>query len=88
VVLFRATGPDDMPTAQEMADMQTFFDQSPVLNNCPKQVIIARFDQMETRFAELAWGRALLTDDFNVERAQTFAQQWMDHPAVPEATTC
>jgi uncharacterized protein DUF3105 len=81
-------GQGDCPTAEEMAKLQQFFDQSPAQATCPKQVIVARFDNMDTRFALLAWGRALLINDFDLDTALTFAQQWMDHEAVPEAPTC
>jgi hypothetical protein len=73
-----------------MDQMQQFFEQAPVSSNatCPKKVLVVRFDSMNTRFALLAWGRALLFDDFNLDTALTFAQQWMDHADVPERGTC
>ena len=66
--------------------MQAFFDQAPDSGNasCPTKVVVARFDQMETPFALLAWGRALLLDEFDIDTALTFAEQWTDHDAVPE----
>lgn len=90
VALYRCPSPTDCPTDAEMAQMQAFFDQSPVSANaaCPKKVIVARFDSMTTKFALLAWGRAYLTDTFDLDTALTFAQQWMDHEAVPERGLC
>lgn len=81
------------PSADEMAQMQALFDQAPTPNassnqNCAKEMIVARFDSMTTRFAEVAWGRALMTDDFNLDRALTFANQWTDAGSEPEKTTC
>jgi hypothetical protein len=90
VALYRCSGPDDCVSDAEMAQLQALYDQSPTSVNpsCPRKVIVARFDQMETRFALLAWGRALLTDEFDLDTALTFAQQWMDHEAVPERGLC
>ena len=90
VALYRCSGPDDCPSDAEMAQLQAFFDQAPVSINpsCPNKVIVARFDQMDTRFAMLAWGRALLVNEFDLDTALTFAQQWMDHEAVPERGQC
>ena len=70
--------------------MQAWFDQAPASANagCPKKVLVVRFDDMSTRFGLLAWGRALLTDQFDLDTALTFAQQWMDHDAAPERGVC
>lgn len=79
------------PSSDEMTQMQTWFDQAPAVDpsqRCDKEVIVARFDSMTTRFAEVAWGRALLSDEFNLDTARTFAQQWMDHGTEPEAAIC
>jgi hypothetical protein len=91
VALYRCPNDQDCPSDAELAEMRRFFDEAPTsafAPNCPDKVIVARFDQMQTRFALLAWGRALLLDDFDVDTAKTFAQQWMDHEAVPERGAC
>ncbi|CAN5791814.1 hypothetical protein BH24CHL5_BH24CHL5_10300 [soil metagenome] len=90
VALYRCTSTEDCPSEDEMAELQAFFDQAPTSINqaCPRKVLVARFDQMSTRFALLAWGRALLMDDFDVDTALTFAEQWTDHDAVPERGAC
>ena len=49
--------------------------------------IVARFDEMSTPFAVLAWNRALLLDRFDLAQASAFAQQWTDVTA-PEADRC
>ena len=89
VALYRCSG-DDCPSSEEMAQLQAFFDQAPASVNptCARKVIVARFDQMDTRFALLAWGRALLVNEFDLDTALTFAQQWTDHEAVPERGAC
>jgi hypothetical protein len=83
-------GQGDCISAADMAQMQAFFDQAPTSINpsCPTKVVVARFDSMNTRFAVLAWGRAFLMDDFDLDAALLFAQQWQDHPAVPERGLC
>ncbi len=93
VVTYRCTGPNDCPSDAEMAQMQAFFDQAPTPDSSQacaidKEVLVARFDSMTTRFAYLAWGRALLTDEFDTNNALAFANQWMDHGTEPEKTTC
>jgi hypothetical protein len=90
VALYRCPSDADCPTDAEMAQLQAFFDQAPTSVNpaCPTKIIVARLDQMSTRFALLAWGRALLTDEFDLDTALTFAQQWTDHEAVPERGLC
>ncbi len=83
-------GQGDCISAEEMAQMQAFFDQAPDsgVAACPKKVVVVRFDSMDTDFAMLAWGRALLTNDFDIDTALTFTEQWMDHDAVPEKGLC
>lgn len=91
VALYRCPTDEDCVTDAEMAELQRFYSEapnSPIAQTCPRKVIVARFDSMSTRFAVLAWGRALLTDEFDLDTALTFAQQWMDHEAVPERGSC
>jgi hypothetical protein len=89
VALYRCSE-GQCPSEEELAELQAFFDQATFSVNpgCPRKVVVARFDQMSTRFALLAWGRALLMDDFDLDTALTFAQQWTDHEAVPERGVC
>jgi hypothetical protein len=95
VVAYRCTsgvaGQGDCPTQAELDLMRQWFDNAPpneVAVSCPNKVLVVRFDSMDTKFAHLAWGRALLTDDFDLDRANLFDQQWREHEAVPEATAC
>jgi len=83
-------GEGDCISQAEMDQMQAFFDQVPDSINpgCPTRVIVARFDSMDTRFALLAWGRALLTNEFDLDTALLFNQQWQDPPAAPERGAC
>ncbi len=83
-------GQGDCISQDEFNQMQAFFDQVPdsVNPSCPTKVVVARFDTMKTRFAMLAWGRALLTDTFDLDTALLFDQQWQDQPAAPERGSC
>ena len=79
------------PSGDELAQLQRFQNEAPKTEGAdvcvppvPNKVIVARFDQMSTRFALIAWDRALLTDTFDVEAAKTFAQQHVDSPQAPE----
>jgi hypothetical protein len=87
VVLYRCPSGEldgeDCATSGEMTEMRAWFEAAPVVNNCPKQAIVARFDDMATRFAVLSWNRALLVDTFDLAQASAFAQQWTDVTAPP-----
>jgi hypothetical protein len=79
------------PSDAELNLLRQFTEVAPgssVNPACSSKVIAARFDSMSTRFALLAWGRALLVDEFNLDTAITFAEQWIDHEAVPERGVC
>ncbi len=83
-------GQGDCISQAEMDQLQAFYDQVPnsVNPSCAKRVVVARFDTMTTKFALLAWGRALLTDNFDLDTALLFDQQWQDQPAAPERGLC
>jgi hypothetical protein len=83
-------GEGDCISQAEFDQLSAFFDQVPDSINpaCPTKVVVARFDTMETRFALLAWGRALLTDTFDLDTALLFNQQWADQISLPERGAC
>jgi hypothetical protein len=83
-------GSGDCPTQDEFNQLQAWYDQAPkpTLSQCPTKVLVVRFDSMDTRFALLAWDRALLMNTFDLNQALTFAQQWMDAPTTPEFGAC
>jgi hypothetical protein len=83
-------GEGDCISQAELDQLQAFFDQAPDSINpqCPTKVLVARFDSMSTRFALLAWGRALLTDTFALDTALLFTQQWQDQISLPERGLC
>ena len=83
-------GEGDCISQEEFNQMQQWFDDVPdsINPSCPTKVVVARFDSMDTKFAILAWGRALLTNEFDLDTALVFNQQWQDQPAVPERGSC
>ncbi len=83
-------GQGDCISQAEFDQMTAFFNQVPdsINPSCTTKVVVARFDSMNTRFALLAWGRALLTDEFSLDQALLFNQQWQDQPAAPERGLC
>jgi hypothetical protein len=83
-------GQGDCPSTTEMATMQQWFNDSPSDPTCGRQAVVARFDAISTRFAVLAWNRALLLDTFDntsLGLADNFAEQWTDVTA-PEPDQC
>ena len=83
-------GVGDCITRAEFEQLEQFFADSPApqLAACPRKAVVVRFDSMNSDFALVAWNRALMMDEFNLDTALTFAQQWMEHVAVPENQGC
>ncbi len=83
-------GEGDCISQDEFDLMSQFFNDVPDSINpaCPTKVVVARFDSMNTKFALLAWGRALLTDNFDLDTALLFNQQWADQISLPERGQC
>jgi hypothetical protein len=84
VILYKGT-----PSKDILDSMKTVMDSAPASSKAatcgvPNQVIVVRFDDMNTPFAVVAWDRAMLLDTWNPDLALTFAQQWQDSPAIPE----
>jgi hypothetical protein len=90
VALYRCEN-GQCPSDAELQQLRRFTEEAPasrVNPACTNKVIAARFDGMDTRYAMVAWGRALLMDEFDLDTALTFAEQWIDHEAVPERGVC
>jgi len=96
VVLYRCPsgqlGQGDCITREELSQLEAFHAQAPdpPVSTCPNKTMVARFDSMTTRFAYLAWDRVLLVDEFDLEQALTFAEQWMEYDPIvlPERQAC
>lgn len=95
VVALYSCGADgkSCPSAAELAELKTVFDDTPSTDGAiacgvPNKVLVARFDDMATRFAYVSWDRELLTDDADAAQGIAFAKQWIDPPAAPERGLC
>lgn len=92
VVIAYRGGEGGGPTAEELTQLEAFAESAPASTrgeSCPdNKVVVARFDDMATRFAYLAWDRALLTDTFDAPEALAFYEQWVDSPQSPEQGLC
>ena len=81
------------PTEAEFAQLRQVYDQTPTSQGAqacgvPNKVLVARFDDMSSRFAYVAWDRALLSDQAVAEQGIAFAEQWTDPPSAPERGLC
>ncbi len=81
------------PSEAEMAELRKVYDDTPTTDGAlvcgvPNKVLVARFDDMSSRFAYLAWDRALLADQAVAEQGIAFAEQWIDPPSAPERGLC
>jgi Protein of unknown function (DUF3105) len=89
IVLYSCSGgcPDDA-TLQKLSDFANpaTFPISPVCKIPPGVVgpVVARFDDMKTKFAAMVWDRIYLTDTFDPAQVLTFYQQFGD-TTEPEA---
>src|SRR3954452_13179590 len=85
VVLYRCPsgvpGQGDCASLPEMDRVQVWFNDAPSSTSCGRQALAARFDSMSSRFALVAWNRALLLDTLDnstLGLAENFAEQWTD----------
>lgn len=93
VVLYSCAGgcPDD-PTLQKLiafADPTTF-PASPICK-MPAGIVgpvVARFDDMKTRFAAMVWDRVLLVDTFDPQQVLAFYQQFGDKTQPEPQVQC
>jgi hypothetical protein len=52
------------------------------------KVLAARFDDMATPFALVAWDHVLLLDSFDAQVGLEFARKWIEQPSLPERVSC
>jgi hypothetical protein len=95
VVVLYSCGADGSacPDQATLDALRQFADDAPqtaVAAGCgiPNKLIVARFDEMSTRFAALGWDRAMLSDTFDQATFLTFYEQWVDNSPTAEATGC
>ncbi len=75
VILYRCTdGTCDAATEQQLKQLVTTFPPSPVCGLAPgtEAPVVARFDQMNTPFAAVVWGRLLLLDTLDTAKILEF----------------
>jgi hypothetical protein len=82
VVLYRCAD-GVCPSDAEVAEMRRFVAEAPTTQratacNQRTRVIVARFDQLSTPYAFLAWDRLLLQESFDRATALDFAKTWID----------
>jgi hypothetical protein len=80
------------PPDADLAGLRRFINDGPQTASASRcgirsKVLAARFDEMSTPFALLAWNRVLLLEAFDPSAAVSFAQRWMEVDA-PEASSC
>ena len=74
------------PSDDELSELRSFVlngPSTPSAAACGYQskVLAARFDELSTPFALLAWDRVLLLDEFDGAVAQDFARRWIETTA-------
>lgn len=89
VVLYR--GSDGLPE-DTLAALRRFADTAPQTESAAacgyrSKIVVARFDDMSTPLAVLAWDRLLPLHTWDESAARAFAQRWMDASA-PEPRAC
>ncbi|MEX2080196.1 MAG: DUF3105 domain-containing protein [Dehalococcoidia bacterium] len=80
----------ECPSSAELDALHGFVANGPLTTvSCGyrSKVLAARFDDMATPYALLAWDRALLLETFDEEAALGFASRWIDQTG-PEPNSC
>jgi hypothetical protein len=95
VVILYSCGADGTtcPSEEEEVALVRFQNTAPTtpgadLCGIKSEVLTARFDAMDARFAFVAWDRVALSDTFDPVAAARFALRWIDQPTLPEAARC
>jgi hypothetical protein len=95
VVVLYSCGQDGnaCPDSTTLAALRQLADSAPATDvavqcGIKNKIIVARFDQMSTRFAVVGWDRAMLSDTFDQTAFLTFYQQWVDNSPTEEARGC
>jgi hypothetical protein len=92
VALYRCTD-DVCPSEEVLAELRRFVNNGPPTDKAAacgyrSKVLAARFDDMSTPFALLAWNRALLLDSFDADAALDFAQRWIEKDGPESLSGC
>jgi hypothetical protein len=92
-VVFAYSCRNGCPPQETLDEMRAVMDAVPQTQQAeacgiPNKVMVVRFDQMNTRYAALAWDRVMLMDEWDSQAARTFAEQWQNNPQAPEQNNC
>jgi hypothetical protein len=92
VALYRCPN-GSCPSEDVLSDLRQFVLQGPSTATSARcgyqsKVLAARFDDIATPFALLAWDHVLLLDTFEVSTALDFARTWIEQPELPERVSC
>ncbi len=80
----------DAATLSALKELGDTAPQTPAAAQCgiKNKIIVARFDQMSTRFAALGWDRAMLSDTYDPATFLSFYRQWVDNSPTEEPNAC
>jgi len=92
VALYRCAD-GQCPSSDVLSELREFVLNGPpteAATTCgyPSKVLAARFDDMASPFALLAWDRVLLLDTFDASVGLDFARRWLEQPDLPEGKGC
>jgi hypothetical protein len=92
VALYRCTD-GQCPSEDAFSQLRQFVVTAPSTESASacgfqSKVVAARFDDMATPFALVAWDRVLLLDTFEASVGVQFAQRWLEQPELPEGKAC
>ena len=92
VALYRCTD-GQCPSNDVLSELREFVLTGPPTESAttcgyPSKVLAARFDDMATPFALVAWDRVLLLETFDAAVGIDFARRWLEQPELPEGRSC
>jgi hypothetical protein len=92
VALYRCVD-GQCPTEQELSELREFQLNGPSTESAVRcgfgsKVLVARFDDMATPFALVAWTKVLPLDTFDASVGIDFARRWLEQPELPEGLAC
>ena len=92
VALYRC--PDGQcPSDDVLSELRQFVLQGPPTESATRcsyasKVLAARFDDMASPFALVAWDHVLLLDTFEASVGVDFARRWLEQESLPERGSC
>ena len=92
VALYRCTD-GQCPADDVLSEFREFVINGPPTERATacgysSKVLAARFDDMATPFAMVAWDHVLLLDTFDASVGIEFARRWLEQPELPEGQGC